>query len=68
MRLELTCVGFLVDLANHYTTRGASAVLYDLTNEFLGYDIERSNENVPLILEFCGMRNIPLFLLIQDQL
>ena len=24
MRLELTCVGLLVELANHYTTRGAS--------------------------------------------
>ena len=23
MRLELTCVGLLVELANHYSTRGA---------------------------------------------
>ena len=26
MRLELTRVGLLVELANHYTTRGASAL------------------------------------------
>ena len=28
MRLELTRVGLLVELANHYTTRGASETLY----------------------------------------
>ena len=33
MRLELTRVGLLAELANHYTTRGAlNAWIYDLTD------------------------------------
>ena len=34
MRLELTCVGLLVQLANHYTTRGALTRLSCVSQHF----------------------------------
>ena len=39
MRLELTCVGLLVELANHYTTKGASLP----TNECPRYETKLSD-------------------------
>ena len=36
MRLELTCVGLLVELANHYTTRGTfPPPIYDADQKYL---------------------------------
>ena len=50
MRLELTRVGLLAELANHYTTRG----------EYPGYDTKQSDGEVPVMLELWGMRSAPL--------
>ena len=35
MRLELISVGLLVEIANHYTTRGALNGLYMITSQWL---------------------------------
>ena len=74
MRIELTRVGLLVYLANHYTTRGApvlsaepieytdciSAERKDHPNECPGYDTEQSNDKASVVLKLWGMQNTPL--------
>ena len=47
MRLELTHVGLLVELANHYTTRG--------TYKCPGYDSKQSDGEATVMLELWGM-------------
>ena len=56
MRLELTRVGLLVQLANHYTTRGAYHVIYyallsnDTRLKSLGFSVRIELTNIGLLI------------------
>ena len=45
MRLELTRVGLLVNVANHYTTKGAQRLLYIAIYKALCFDVAQGRMN-----------------------
>ena len=58
MRHELIRVGLLVELANHYTTKGACRGVRH-HHESPRHDAKQSDGEVPVMLELWGMQSTP---------